>query len=89
MSVVSEIPAAPSELVLHFTERVESLFCAVELLDPSGAAVSVAIPKVAGDGDALVVTLPKLRPGTYTVVWHVTSVDTHKTEGRYQFTIGH
>ncbi len=36
----------------------------------------------------LVVALPKLPNGVYTVVWHVTSVDTHKTEGRYQFTIG-
>jgi copper resistance protein C len=35
------------------------------------------------------VTLPKLPPGTYTVNWHVTSVDTHKTEGNYTFTVAH
>jgi len=29
-----------------------------------------------------------LPPGIYTVIWHVTSIDTHKTEGRYQFTVG-
>ena len=33
--------------------------------------------------------LPKLTPGTYTVNWHVTSVDTHKTEGNYKFTVAH
>jgi copper resistance protein C len=36
----------------------------------------------------LAVALPRLGAGAYTVIWHVTSVDTHKTEGRYQFTIG-
>jgi methionine-rich copper-binding protein CopC len=86
--VGSQIPAAPAELTLRFTESVESVFCAVELLGPTGAAVSVPAPRAAGDGQALTVALPKLRPGLYTVVWHVTSVDTHKTEGRYQFTIG-
>jgi methionine-rich copper-binding protein CopC len=37
----------------------------------------------------LSVQLPKLVPGTYTVSWHVTSVDTHKTEGNFQFTVTH
>jgi methionine-rich copper-binding protein CopC len=86
--VGSQIPTAPTELTLRFTEGVEPLFCTIELLGPTGAAVSVSTPKLAGDGQMLVVALPKLPAGTYTVVWHVTSVDTHKTEGRYQFTIG-
>lgn len=86
--VGSQMPAAPPELTLRFTEGVEPLFCTIELLGPSGAVVSVPAPKAADDGQMLVVALPKLPPGTYTVVWHVTSVDTHKTEGRYQFTIG-
>jgi methionine-rich copper-binding protein CopC len=33
------------------------------------------------------VALPKLAPGLYTVIWHIASVDTHRTEGRFQFTI--
>ena len=86
--VGSQMPVAPSELTLRFTEGVEPLFCAIELIGPTGAAVGVPPPRVAGDGQVLIVTLPKLASGTYTVVWHVTSVDTHKTEGRYQFTVG-
>jgi methionine-rich copper-binding protein CopC len=86
--VGSQTPSPPPELTLRFTEGVEPLFCTIELLGSDGAAVSVSAPRLAGDGDMLVVTLPNLRPGTYTVVWHVTSVDTHKTEGRYQFTVG-
>ena len=86
--VGSHMAAAPAELTLRFTERAEPLFCAIELRGPTGANVTVPAPTAADDGQMLVVTLPKLPPGTYTVVWHVTSVDTHKTEGCYQFTIG-
>ena len=34
------------------------------------------------------VSLKSLSPGTYRVRWHVLSVDTHKTEGSFTFTVG-
>src|ERR1700684_584718 len=73
--VGSQMPVAPAELTLRFTEGVEPLFWKIELISPSGAAVAIPAPKVAGDRQMLVVSLPKIQPGTYTVVWHVTSVD--------------
>jgi methionine-rich copper-binding protein CopC len=88
-SAGSAFATAPAQLTLRFTEAVEPMFCAVELVNPAGAAMTVEVPHLAaGNAQALVVALPKLPPGTYTVIWHVTSVDTHKTEGRYQFTVG-
>jgi copper resistance protein C len=39
------------------------------------------------DPTLLIVSLPPLRAGKYKVVWRVTSVDTHKTEGDFQFQI--
>lgn len=84
-----QLPAAPPELTLRFTEPIESLFSSVELRDAAGAAIQTDPPRLAaGTTHTLVVKLPTLRPGTYTVIWRATSVDTHKTEGRYQFTIG-
>ena len=35
----------------------------------------------------LVIGLKKLGPGTYTVKWHVVSVDTHHTEGTFTFSV--
>ncbi|HME27052.1 MAG TPA: copper resistance protein CopC [Acetobacteraceae bacterium] len=88
--VGSEIAATPPELSITFTEGVEPLFSTIEVHGASGAAVSTGTPHVApGNNRRLTVELPKLPPGTYTVIWHVTSVDTHKTEGNYQFTITH
>jgi len=34
------------------------------------------------------VTVKPLPPGTYTVSWHVVSVDTHPTEGTFTFEVG-
>jgi len=40
-----------------------------------------------GNNKQLVLSLPPLGPGRYRVHWHVVSVDTHRTEGEYSFTI--
>jgi methionine-rich copper-binding protein CopC len=34
-----------------------------------------------------IVTTPQLPPGTYTVTWQAVSVDTHKTQGKFKFTV--
>jgi len=40
-----------------------------------------------GDPKTLVIGLKALKPGDYSVDWHVTSVDTHKTQGHFSFTV--
>jgi hypothetical protein len=89
-AVGSQIAAAPSELSITFTEGIEPLFSTIEVRGAGGAAVPAGTPHIAADSNRVLrVTLPKLPPGIYTVNWHVTSVDTHKTEGSYRFTIVH
>ena len=44
-------------------------------------------PVAQDDGRVLSVKLKPLLPGSYSVEWHVTSVDTHKTEGHFTFTV--
>jgi copper resistance protein C len=39
-------------------------------------------------GARMSVGLKALSPGTYHVHWHALSVDTHKTEGSFSFTVG-
>jgi methionine-rich copper-binding protein CopC len=55
--------------------------------DASGQQVDRKDIRVDGDPHRLAVGLAPLQPGQYTVNWHATSVDTHKTEGSYNFTI--
>ncbi len=85
--VGSEVSAAPPSLTLSYTEAVEPLFSTVQVTDSSGAVVSDGKPTSQGGGRVLVVKLKPLPAGVYTVTWHVTSVDTHKTEGHFTFTV--
>ena len=83
------VPAAPT-LTLRFSEAVEPAFCVIEVSDPGGAKLRLPPPRaVGGDARRLSVAMPPLPDGNYTVIWRVTSADTHRTEGRYQFTVGH
>ncbi|MBC9205330.1 copper resistance protein CopC [Roseomonas aerophila] len=82
------LAAAPAELQVALTEPLEPRFSALELRDAAGQAIALPPPRLAeGDTKRLVVSLPPLQPGRYTVLWRVTSVDTHRTEGRFAFTI--
>ena len=85
--VGSVIPAPPAEVVLTFTQGVETAFSKLEVQGPSGASVTAGAAHSAGDPTKFAVPIQKLPPGIYTVIWHVTSVDTHKTQGKFHFTI--
>jgi methionine-rich copper-binding protein CopC len=88
--VGASVDASPQELSIQFTEGVEPVFSKIEVDSADGAAVATGTPHLAPDNNRrLVIDLPKLPPGTYTVIWHATSVDTHKTEGNYKFTVTH
>jgi methionine-rich copper-binding protein CopC len=86
--VGSELPVSPAAVTITYTEGVEPDFSTIEVDDSHGTRVDKADPHLLdGDQTKLSVSLPKLPPGTYTVSWHVTSVDTHKTEGRFTFSV--
>jgi methionine-rich copper-binding protein CopC len=85
--VGGHVSARPTELDLYYTEGVVPHFSSVEVLGPSGQRIDIGPLKAADSGHQLIVPVPPLAPGKYTVIWHVTSEDTHRTEGRYSFTI--
>jgi methionine-rich copper-binding protein CopC len=86
--VGSEIPVSPANVTITFTEGVEPAFSTIEVQNAQGTRVDKADPHlVGGEQTKLAVDLPKLPPGKYAVIWHATSVDTHKTEGRFTFSV--
>lgn len=79
---------APKELAITFSETLELKFSSVTVTDAAGARVDRDDLHVVGDNAReVVIGLKPLTPGVYAVGWHATSVDTHKTEGRYSFTV--
>jgi methionine-rich copper-binding protein CopC len=79
---------APTELVINYSEAVEPHFSTVAVTGPDGKRVdNGSVHTAPGNAHELVVPLKPLPPGRYTVVWHATSVDSHKTHGNYTFTV--
>jgi copper resistance protein C len=86
--VGSKVNASPKEVRIWFTEKLEPAFSSMRVLDADGKQIDNGNSHVdSKDPTLLVVGVPPLRPGTYKVVWRVTSVDTHKTEGDFKFQI--
>jgi methionine-rich copper-binding protein CopC len=86
-AVGSEVSGSPPAILLTYTEPVEPLFSTIHVTDVNGGRVDEGTPAAKDDGRILLVNLKTLPPGVYTVEWHVTSVDTHKTEGHFTFTV--
>ena len=86
-AVGSAVSGSPPAISLTYTEPMEPLFSTVEVTNAGGTRVDQGKPAVQDHGRVLRVELKHLVPGAYTVTWHVTSVDTHKTQGHFSFTV--
>lgn len=88
-AVGSSVPTAPPAVTLWFTQDLEPAFSSITVTNPAGQRVDLGNAQPpAGHPDELQVGLKALAPGTYTVSWHVVSVDTHPTEGTFTFDVG-
>lgn len=84
------LDAAPSEVVLEFSERPDPGLSRVEVFDDQGVPVEGLRTVPDPDDPATLVThLPDLPDGVYTVNWQALSaVDGHITTGAFAFGIG-
>jgi methionine-rich copper-binding protein CopC len=87
-AVGSTVPTPPNKIVLSFTESLEPAFSGIEVRDAAGQRVDSGKAAAGASKNQLQVPLKRLAPGSYSVSWHVLSVDTHKTEGNFKFTVG-
>jgi len=80
--------ASPSEIRLEFNEGVEPKFSGVTVTGAGGGATLGAATVEAGHQNVLIVPIAKsLSPGVYTVKWRAVSVDSHHTQGAFEFTV--
>lgn len=80
--------AAPSEIDLIFTEGLNLKFSGIKVTGPDKQDVELGDSKLMdGDKTLMVPISDPLKPGAYTVDWHVLSTDGHKTSGSYSFTV--
>jgi methionine-rich copper-binding protein CopC len=87
-AVGSTVPSAPGVIHLWFTQQLEPAFSSVTVTDKSGAAVNDGPAQAdPSNKSELNVKLKPLPSGTYKVKWRVLSVDTHRTEGDFSFSV--
>ena len=88
-AVGGTVTASPTEIRLKFSEGVEPRFSGVTLATEAGVAQPTGKPTLDPADDSVLVApvSQALKPGVYTVTWHAVSVDTHKTQGSFNFTV--
>jgi copper resistance protein C len=86
-SAGQEISKPPSDVTITYDAPIEKLFAKLEVLNADGKSEAAGDPEVGPDGLTLSVKVGALEPGEYTVKWSVLCIDTHHTEGSYQFTV--
>jgi copper resistance protein C len=84
--VGSTVTAAPSEVRLWFTQPLEPRFSGAQLRSSGGAVLGSGVVDT-GDPKQLVIRVRGLKPGKYHVTWKVLSVDSHRTEGSFNFEV--
>ena len=83
--VGSTVATVPHELTLWFTQKLEAAFSRAEVTGPNGASVGA---KAQVSGNTMRIGIKAAGPGTYHVHWQALSVDTHRTQGSFSFTVG-
>jgi copper resistance protein C len=86
--VGSTVTNSPTGIKIWFTQNLEPAFSTFEVQDAQGKEVDKKDAQLDDkDRSLFLVSLPPPPAGTYMVIWHAVSVDTHKTQGRFEFTV--
>jgi len=85
----STLARPPSAVTIWFTQAVEPKFSSIVVLDAKGTEMqSGAVIRAPDNSAQLSIKLKPLPPGTYLVRWRVLSVDTHRSQGEFKFSVG-
>jgi methionine-rich copper-binding protein CopC len=86
--VGSTVTNSPAQIKIWFTQSLEPVFSSVEVQDAKGKQVDKKDMHLDDkDKSLMIISMPPLPDGTYTVTWHAVSVDTHRTQGHFQFAV--
>ena len=87
--VGSKVNKAPTEVRVQFSETVQAAVSSIHVFDVRGKQVDRKDTHSDRSNRAVlcVSLIPALTPGSYKVIWRVTSADTHVTSGDFHFQI--
>jgi methionine-rich copper-binding protein CopC len=86
--VGSTLKIPPAMVRIWFDGSLEPAFSSIRVMNANHQAVDKGNGRVdEKDNTVLEVSLPALAPGTYHVTWIAISLDSHRTEGDFPFTV--
>ncbi|MBS0587827.1 MAG: copper resistance protein CopC [Proteobacteria bacterium] len=78
----------PKQVRLWFNEKIEGSYASVTVFDSNKNSITENNPEsVADDPKSVVLSLPQLDSGRYTVKYRVMSVDGHVIESSFDFSV--
>lgn len=79
---------SPSQVRLWFNEKIEGDYASLVVLDANKQPITDVKPTLAPDDQkSIVLPLPELAPGKYSIKFRVLSVDGHVVESSFDFTV--
>ena len=82
------LAVSPKHIQLWFNEKIEGAYASVTVKDAQQNIVTTNNPEtVADDPKSIVLDLPQLEAGKYTVHYRVMSVDGHVIESNFDFNV--
>lgn len=79
---------SPAHVRLWFNEKIEGDYASLVVLDTNRQPITDIKPTLAPDDQkSILLPLPKLSPGKYTVKFRVLSVDGHVVDSSFDFTV--
>ncbi len=79
---------SPSQVRLWFNEKIEGDYASLVVLDDKQQSITDAKPTLApDDSKSIILPLPELVPGKYSIKFRVLSVDGHVVESSFDFTV--
>jgi copper resistance protein C len=79
---------SPSQVRLWFNEKIEGDYASLVVLDDKKQSITAAKPILAPDDPkSIILPLPELTPGKYSIKFRVLSVDGHVVESSFDFTV--
>jgi len=84
----ARLSAQPANVDLFFSEPLNHSFSTVQVRNTSGQRLDKRDVHFTSDPTEMVVTVPQIDPGYYTVTWTtVSAADGHRLDGAYPFTV--
>jgi len=84
----ASLSTPPKQIQLWFNEKIEGSYASVMVLDSNKKSITDNNPEVVSDDPkSVVLSIPEIESGRYTVQYRVMSVDGHVIESSFDFSV--